>query len=128
LATLLVVARSGPGSRCEILDLARLDTVPNLQLLAGIPNIEKQAATLPADWLNGPHFPPAEKRTHYLEQNDLGGLPLEIDRFLEFHADRRDLMLSDCEAFLAPVICPTPGSPRQRPRSAGQLVPRVAPR
>lgn len=62
-----------------------------MQLLADIPNIEKNA-TLSADWLTGPHFHIVEKRTHYLEQNDLGGLPLEIDRFLEFHAARRDLM------------------------------------
>ena len=85
------LAKAGvPGDQVDEY-LGCVDTLPNLQLLAGIPNIEKQA-TLPADWLAGPHFPTVEKRTHYLEQNDLGGLPLEIDRFLEFHASRRDLM------------------------------------
>ena len=71
--------------------LARVDTRPNLQLLAGIPNIEKQAA-LPTDWLIGPHFPSSEKRDGYLQQNDLVGLPLELGDFLEFHAARRELM------------------------------------
>ena len=52
---------------------------------------EKQA-TLPSDWLAGPHFPTDEKREHYLEQNDLHGLPLALDRFLDFHAARRELM------------------------------------
>jgi uncharacterized protein DUF262 len=69
------------------------DSLPNLQLLSGIPNAEKQA-TLPYDWLHGPHFPTAEKRERYLEQNDLQGLPLELERFLDFHAGRRELMAS----------------------------------
>jgi hypothetical protein len=68
-----------------------VDTLPNLQLLSGIPNIEKQA-TLPSEWLVGPHFPTAEKRNQYLERNDLQDLPLVLDRFLEFHAMRRELM------------------------------------
>jgi hypothetical protein len=71
--------------------LDAVDSLPNLQLLRGVPNIEKQA-TLPFDWLSGPHFPSAEKRTRYLEQNDLEGLPLALERFLEFHAARRRLM------------------------------------
>ena len=70
-----------------------VDSLPNLQLLPGIPNIEKQA-TLPSDWLLGPHFPTPEKRKRYLEQNDLQGLPLELERFLDFHAARRELMAS----------------------------------
>jgi hypothetical protein len=70
-----------------------VDSLPNLQLLPGIPNIEKQAA-LPSDWLAGPHFPAAEKRERYLERNDLQGLPLELHRFLDFHASRRELMAS----------------------------------
>jgi hypothetical protein len=77
----------------------RVDTLPNLQLLAGIPNIEKQA-TLPSDWLNGAHFPTPQKRDYYLEQNDLVGLPLQLDRFLDFHAARRDLMAQRLRAIL----------------------------
>ena len=73
--------------------LAAVDSLPNLQLLPGIPNIEKQAALL-SNWLAGPHFPSAEKRERYLEQNDLEGLPLDLDHFLDFHAARRELMAS----------------------------------
>lgn len=73
--------------------LTAVDSLPNLQLLPGIPNMEKQA-TLPANWLFGPHFPTDEKRERYLEQNDLQGLPLELERFLDFHAARRELMAS----------------------------------
>ena len=72
--------------------LDAVDTLPNLQLLPGIPNIEKQAA-LPSDWLTGPHFPTIERRERYLERNDLQGLPLELDQFLDFHAGRRELMV-----------------------------------
>jgi hypothetical protein len=74
-----------------------VDSLPNLQLLPGIPNIEKQAA-LPADWLAGPHFPTAEKRQHYLEQSDLLGVPLGLDQFLDFHAARRELMATRLRA------------------------------
>jgi len=81
-----------PAERQEAYFTA-VDSLPNLQLLPGIPNIEKQA-TLPSEWLVGPHFPTAEKRERYLEQNDLRGLPLELERFLAFHAARRELMAS----------------------------------
>lgn len=79
--------------------LVAVDSLPNLQLLPGIPNIEKQAA-LPSDWLAGPHFPTAHKRERYLEQSDLQGLPLELDHFLDVHAARRKLMASRLRAML----------------------------
>jgi len=91
------LAKAGiPSDRLDAY-LAAVDSLPNLQLLQGLPNIEKQA-TLPSDWLDGPHFPTSEKLEHYLEQNDLQGLPLELDRFLDFHARRRDLMASRLRA------------------------------
>jgi hypothetical protein len=71
--------------------LDAVDSLPNLQLLQGVPNIEKQA-TMPSDWLSGPLFPTEERRERYLERNDLVGLPLDLARFLEFHAARRALM------------------------------------
>jgi Protein of unknown function DUF262 len=83
-----------------------VDSLPNLQLLPGIPNIEKQA-TLPSDWLLGPHFPTAEKRERYLEQNDLQGLPLELERFLAFHAARRELMASRLRDIVGTKALPT---------------------
>jgi len=83
-----------------------VDSLPNLQLLPGIPNIEKQA-TLPSEWLLGPHFPTAEKRERYLEQNDLQGLPLELEHFLAFHAARRELMASRLREIVATKTLPT---------------------
>ena len=89
------------GVSVEAVDayLAAVDSLPNLQLLAGLPNIEKQA-TLPADWLAGPHFPTVEGRDAYVERNDLKGLPLELDRFIEFHTERRKLMATRLRALL----------------------------
>jgi hypothetical protein len=85
--------------------IAAVDSLPNLQLLEGLPNVEKQA-TLPADWLAGPHFATSEKRERFLERNDLQGLPLELDRFLEFHAGRRELMATRLRAIVG--AAPTP--------------------
>ena len=48
------------------------DLLPNLQLLPGLPNVEK-LAKLPAEWLAGPHFPSDEQREAYLNENDLIG-------------------------------------------------------
>jgi hypothetical protein len=71
--------------------IEKCDLLPNLQLLAGGPNIEKQAK-LPTDWLNGPHFVTDEQRRTYLAENDLNGLPVALDQFLAFYDDRRKRM------------------------------------
>lgn len=68
--------------------MKRVDQLPNLQLLPGGPNIEKSDMS-PADWVEGPHFPTDEKRSTYLQENDLDGLPLELSRFLAFFEGRR---------------------------------------
>lgn len=68
--------------------MAKVDGLPNLQLLPGIPNIEKQA-TLPKAWLDGPFFPTDAQRAHYVKENDLQDLPNDIDGFLEFYEVRR---------------------------------------
>ena len=44
---------------------------------------------LPAEWLNGPHFPTPEARGSYIADNDLEALPEDLDGFLEFFDDRR---------------------------------------
>jgi hypothetical protein len=67
-----------------------VDCLPNLQLLGGIPNIEKQAA-LPDKWLAAA-FPSDEHRTTYLRDNDLDDLPLDLADFLDFFAQRRERM------------------------------------
>lgn len=67
-----------------------VDSLPNLQLLGGVPNVEKQAK-MPGDWL-ATAFPTAEQRGSYLRDNDLDGLPLGIADFLKFYADRSERM------------------------------------
>ena len=71
--------------------LERVDALANLQLLQGLPNVEKQA-TMPAAWLQGPHFVDDEKRRAYIERNDLDGLPQGLDGFVQFHDQRRAAM------------------------------------
>jgi hypothetical protein len=70
--------------------LDRVDQLPNLQLLPGVVNIEKQA-TLPEQWLTTA-FPTDEQRLHYLHQNDMQGLPCTLEGFSDFYNQRRDRM------------------------------------
>lgn len=82
---------------------ARVDQLPNLQLLQGGPNVEK-SDTDPAAWVNGPHFPTEEKRQRYLQDNDLDGLPLELDKFLTFFEGRRARMRDRLMSLLGPEV------------------------
>lgn len=63
------------------------DLLPNLQLLAGTANIEKQAS-LPKDWIEAA-FPNEDRRKTYLDENDLDGLPLDLSGFQEFFEERK---------------------------------------
>jgi hypothetical protein len=67
-----------------------VDCLPNLQLLAGLPNIEKQAK-LPGDWVSVA-FPSDALRATYLQENDLDDLPLDLADFLGFYAQRKERM------------------------------------
>jgi len=67
--------------------LDSFNLLPNLQLLAGTANIEKQDA-LPHDWI-ATAFPSDERRLKYLEENDLGGLPLGLLEFTAFFDGRK---------------------------------------
>lgn len=62
--------------------LEAVNLLPNLQLLAGTANTEKQDA-LPAQWVDKA-FPNSQKRDTYLTENDLDGLPLDLADFMEF--------------------------------------------
>jgi len=75
-----------------------VDLLPNLQLLAGTPNIEKQAK-LPDVWLEGA-FPTSEKRATYAAENDLDGLPLSLDCFLDSFEGRKERIRKRLEAAL----------------------------
>lgn len=67
--------------------LGAFNLLPNLQLLAGTANIEKQDA-LPAAWA-AKAFPNEEKRATYFDENDLDGLPLDLVDFLSFYEQRK---------------------------------------
>ncbi|MFI0351317.1 DUF262 domain-containing protein [Actinomadura sp. 9N407] len=72
--------------------LQTVNLLPNLQLLPGTVNIEKQAA-LPADWISSDTvFPLAEKRETYLKENDLDGVPLDLTDYLLFFEVRKKRM------------------------------------
>ena len=68
----------------------KVNLLPNLQLLAGVPNIEK-GDRLPAVWLETA-FASEEKRHSYIADNDLGGLSLDLADFEAFFETRRDRM------------------------------------
>ena len=64
-----------------------VNRLPNLQLLPGQANVEKQAV-LPAEWLDKA-FASEEQRAIYVEQNDLQVLPEEIAAFMDFFEARK---------------------------------------
>lgn len=66
----------------------RVNLLPNLQLLPGTPNIEKQS-TLPAIWLERAFSD--EKRKTYIDDNDLQDITA-FDGFIDFFDARRDRM------------------------------------
>lgn len=67
--------------------LEAFNLLPNLQLLAGTANIEKQDA-LPGDWIDTA-FPSDEKRRTYIEENDLDNVSLDLADFLDFYEERK---------------------------------------
>lgn len=67
-----------------------VDCLPNLQLLSGVENVEKQAK-LPTEWLANA-FPKPEQRATYLRDNDLDGVSLDIGDFLDFYDQRKERM------------------------------------
>ncbi len=62
--------------------------IGNLQLLEGIPNVEKRAK-MPADWMEE-HFADEQARLHYIELYFLGIIPREMTGFMEFYEMRRE--------------------------------------
>lgn len=70
--------------------LDKVNRLPNLQLLPGVQNTEKQAK-LPADWLAGDNFPSEEARRQYGLDNDID-IVGDLLSFLDFYAARRNRM------------------------------------
>jgi hypothetical protein len=67
------------------------DCLPNLQLLEGIENVEKQAV-MPAEWLEGSL--PQDARTNYCDNHQLGQLPESLTAFRAFYDARRRALRS----------------------------------
>lgn len=83
--------------------LAVVNLLPNLQLLAGTANIEKQDG-LPTDWIRTA-FPSEDKRATYLAENDLDGLSLDLSDFLSFFERRKQRIRNRLLATLgSPVV------------------------
>lgn len=85
--------------------LAAVNLLPNLQLLAGTANIEKQDG-LPAEWIDTA-FPSEDKRATYLAENDLDGVPLDLADFTSFFEQRKQRIRTRLLAALGT----TPGAP-----------------
>jgi hypothetical protein len=64
----------------------KVNSIANLQLLEAGPNMEKQS-TMPQTWLDNAFTEPT-KRSVYMESNDIDGLPLGLEDFLEFFDGR----------------------------------------
>ena len=74
----------------------RANRLPNLQLLAGVPNIEK-SATLPKEWLDGLG---TKKAAEHRRLHDLGEVPPTMADFNQFYEARRDRLLRRLEKLL----------------------------
>ena len=62
--------------------------IGNLQLLEGLPNVEKRAK-MPAEWLDE-HFADDQARQHYSELYFLGEVPQKMTDFMVFYEARRE--------------------------------------
>ena len=86
--------------------LDKVNRLPNLQLLPGIQNIEKQAK-LPSEWLAGANFASQELRLQYELDNDID-IVGELTEFLQFFDKRRDRMNQRLRVALGLSIKPDP--------------------
>ena len=77
------------------------DRIGNLQLLEGIPNVEKRDK-MPAEWLDH-HFPDEKARQHYRELYFLGEVPRKMADFMVFYEARRDRLQKEIEQLVNSV-------------------------
>ncbi len=92
----LLAAGISPEGIDEYLD--KVNRLPNLQLLPGLQNTEKQAK-LPAEWIAGDNFPSHETRRQYEIDNDMD-IVGDVSDFLNFYATRRERMAYRMKAAL----------------------------
>lgn len=82
-----------------------VDRLPNLQLLAGLANVEKQAS-LPAAWLSAAFASPQQRDT-YIDENDLQDVPEDVADFLTYYERRKSALRARLHALLGErVIAP----------------------
>ncbi len=79
--------------------LDRVNRLPNLQLLPGLANEEKNAA-LPADWMDSRFGKDSPERRQYATDHDLGDVPRKITYFNAFYEARRERMLAKLRSLL----------------------------
>ena len=65
-----------------------VNRIANLQLLEGIPNVEKRAK-MPTEWFNE-YFVNEQAREHYKETYSLGEVPATMTEFMAFYEARRE--------------------------------------
>ncbi len=70
-----------------------VDMLPNLQLLEGVPNQEKNDAE-PADWLHEA-YPSKQSRHSFMERNYIPDVDLDFKEFPKFFKDRRALIFQE---------------------------------
>jgi hypothetical protein len=94
-----------------------VNRLPNLQLLEGQINVEKQAA-LPLDWAQK-KYPEKDRLEHYLALQDLTGLPATLPGFGTFYETRKRRLADRlCRVLGVTATPPNPLSPRPEVPSA----------
>ncbi|MFZ2615698.1 MAG: hypothetical protein WA077_06890, partial [Anaerolineae bacterium] len=68
----------------------KYDRIPNLQLLQGMPNIEKSNKSF-AEWLDE-QFPLEDERRAYMQQHYIPDVNPSLTSFGDFYEARRELM------------------------------------
>jgi uncharacterized protein with ParB-like and HNH nuclease domain len=78
--------------------MENVDYLANLQLLEGIPNIEKSNKEF-KQWLDET-FPDSQARSAYMERNFIPDIDLNLENFIEFFTERTKLMSSRFPALI----------------------------
>jgi hypothetical protein len=104
-------------SPSQVDELAELkNQLPNLELLPGLENIGKLAAT-PAAWLSD-KYPSPEERASFLDRNALPStLPSSAEEFIAFFDKRR----SNLEARIVKMLTPTTPIPGGASQTSSDL-------
>lgn len=92
------LAAAGISSEAAADYREKFNLLPNLQILEGTPNIEKQDS-MPADWLIS-GFADDAKRTTYIDANDLPRDLLTMEKFADFYSWRREHMRTRLNSLL----------------------------